>query len=89
MLELGYGSHPGAPGGDLQLSALLLGGNRQWWPVDDWWAVHPHGENFCPVRVRVTAVPIDKEKGVQRREERKLHNGCSYSWSKVREQKCK
>ena len=37
--------------------------------------VPPQGD--CPARAQVTTVAADKGEGVQRREEQKLHNGCS------------
>lgn len=41
--------------------------------------------NGAPARAQSMTVSVEKEKGVQRRDQQELHNGCSHSWSKVRE----
>lgn len=56
------GSHSRATRGDFRLSVLLLGGRRQRWLVEEWWAVHHPREDFCPARLRSQRSQWTKEK---------------------------
>lgn len=53
------GSHSRASRVDFQWSVLLLGGHRQWWLVEEQWAVHHPGRTSAH-QAEVPAVPADK-----------------------------